>query len=96
MPLKMEERLRDAFQKMSKSQDGNTLQLREDERKGGAIAHLAIEYGISEKAFQGIEGLKEVEFLNHFKREWEIGRKIQVRPPSPSLDPLNTKRNPSP
>jgi hypothetical protein len=89
MPSIMEERLRSAYRNLGKRQDGSTLQPGGDEKKGGvvAIAHLAIEYGISEKAFRGIEGLTEVEFLNHFQREWEIGRKIQVQIPQ-SLTPV--------
>jgi len=85
MPSIMEERIRNAYWNLGKNQDGSTLQPGGDEKKGGAgaISHLAIEYGISEKALKGIEGLTEVEFLNHFQREWEIGRKIQVQIPEP-------------
>ena len=77
MPEKMKDKLREAFKAMDENNNG---MLEHHERMAAAttMTTLAMEYGISVRAFDGIEKLTEEEFFAHFQREWELGRKEQA------------------
>jgi hypothetical protein len=76
MPEGMRVRLEEAFEMMDKDKDG---MLDEDERRQAAeiLEVLSAEFGVAIKAFGSTGMLSRGNFLEHFRREWEVDSKAR-------------------
>ena len=76
MPERMRVRLEEAFEMMDKDKDE---MLDEDERRQAAeiLEALSAEFGVTTKAFGSTGMLSRGDFLEHFRREWEVSSKAR-------------------
>ena len=76
LPERMRVRLEEAFEMMDKDKDE---MLDEDERRQAAeiLEALSAEFGVTTKAFGSTGMLSRRDFLEHFRREWEVSSKAR-------------------